>query len=115
MIYINQKKCQICKSGYFITENESCIYCRDEKYGGPACDKYGKNQINGNIICANCKGKDKALNFKEKCYSCQHDLFNECDKCKFISNGNNEKLVCSLWKEGFYLDDNGNCVKFMNY
>jgi hypothetical protein len=55
------------------------------------------------------------LNSKGKCYSCQHDLFKECDRCKFISNGNNEKLVCSLCKVGYHLDDNGNCIKFVNY
>ena len=113
--YKSKRKCQACKPGYFKTESESCIYCRDEKYGGPACNKCGKNESNGNIICENCKGKDKALNSKGKCYNCKYELFNECERCKFISNGNNEKLVCSLCKKGYHLDDNGNCVKFVNY
>ena len=112
--YKSKRKCQACKPGYFKTESESCIYCRDEKYGGPACNICGKNESN-NIVCVNCIGKDKALNSKGKCYNCREQLFNECDRCKFISNGNNEKLVCSLCKEGFYLDDNGNCIKFVDY
>jgi len=55
------------------------------------------------------------LDSKGKCHNCQDKLFPECYRCKFISKGNNEKLVCSLCKEGFYLDDNGNCVKFVAY
>jgi len=113
--YKSKRKCQACKPGYFKTKNESCIYCRDEKYGGPACNKCGKNESNGNIICANCIGKGKALNSKGKCYNCQHELFKECERCKFISTGNNEKIVCSLCQKGFYLDDKGNCIKFVDY
>ena len=108
-------KCQACKPGYFKTNNETCIYCRSEKYGGPACSICGSNASDENILCVNCTGKDKALNSKGKCYKCQDELFNECTSCKFILNGNEEKLVCILCKEGYYLDYNGNCVNFKNY
>ena len=57
-------KCQACKPGYFKTNNETCIYCRSEKYGGPACSICGSNASDENILCVNCTGKDKALNSK---------------------------------------------------
>ena len=55
-------------------------------------------------------GKYKALNSKGKCYNCQIELFTECEICKFILIDDNEKLVCTLCKKGYYLDSNGNCV-----
>ena len=118
--YKSEKKCHACKPDYFKTKNDSCIYCRNEKYGGPSCNKcqYEKDQNGnglGNIICADCTGKDKVLNSKGKCYSCKLDLFEECDHCQFIKEGSSEKLVCTLCKPGYYLDSNGNCISYMNY
>ena len=81
--YLSEKKCQICKPGYFKTKDESCVYCRSEKNGGPACNKceYEKNaneKETGNIKCANCNQIYQVLNSKGKCYNCKTDLFNEC-------------------------------------
>ena len=47
-------KCQTCKLGYFKTKDESCIYCRSEKYGGSECDKCGYAKNGEDIICEKC-------------------------------------------------------------
>ena len=112
--YKEKRKCQACKPGYFKTRNELCIYCISEKYGGPECSKCVERETNGNIVCENCIGKYKALNSKGKCYNCQTELSKECESCKFILNDAGEKLVCTLCKEGYYLDNNGNCVNYIN-
>ena len=57
--YMENKKCQRCKYGYFKTKDEKCIYCRSEKYGGPDCFECGyETDANGietdNIICKEC-------------------------------------------------------------
>ena len=113
--YKSKRKCNACKQGYFKTENETCEYCRSEKNGGPACNKCIQNKSSENIICDKCIGKYNALNSKGKCYNCQHDLFNECEHCKFIFEGKNEKLVCTFCKLGYYLDSFGNCVSYEKY
>jgi len=43
--YKSKRRCQLCKPGYFKTENESCIYCRDEKYGINECNKCEKMKV----------------------------------------------------------------------
>ena len=86
-----------CKYGYFMTKEETCVYCRSENYGGPGCyecgyelDKSG-NETN-NIICKDCYSYDKyryydyyyyyndyyylynsALNSEGKCYNYKHN------------------------------------------
>ena len=118
--YLSEKKCQICKPGYFKTKDESCVYCRSEKNGGPACNKceYEKDvngKAIGNIKCANCNQSFQVLNSKGQCYNCKIDLFNECERCKFVNKGSNEKLVCTLCKSGYYLDSEGNCINLLKY
>ena len=51
--YKSKSICQTCKDGYFKTKEGKCVYCRSEKYGGPACYKCGYCQDN-KIICQNC-------------------------------------------------------------
>ena len=45
--YKSNNKCQTCKYGYFKTKEETCIYCRSEQYGGPACYECGYENENG--------------------------------------------------------------------
>ena len=42
--YKSNNKCQECKFGYFKTKDDKCVYCRSEKYGGPACYECGYKQ-----------------------------------------------------------------------
>ena len=102
-------KCQICKSNYFKTKNDLCIYCNQESYGGTYCDKCEYN-TDGNVICSECYG---IKNSKGKCYNCEIDLFDECENCKFILNNGVENLACTLCKPGYYLE-NGNCINYLD-
>ena len=120
--YTKNKKCQICKPGYFLTKLEECIYCNSEKYGGPSCNKCGYEvDENGRetekIICKNCEQEYQILSSEGKCYNCKYDLQDSCERCKFIKNenDNNEKLVCTLCQVGYFLDSNGNCVNYLHF
>ena len=117
--YKSKSKCHYCKPGYFKTKDESCIFCREEKYGGPACDKCGYNiDENGKetneIKCLNCTGEYKVLNSEGKCYNCKNELSDKCQRCKFVKNGNKEELKCTLCIKGYYLDSNGKCISFLD-
>ena len=117
--YKSQKKCQICKPGYFKTKDESCILCNSEKYGGPSCDvcEYKKDE-NGketkNIKCKYCGNIYQTSDSEGKCYNCKIEI-EGCDSCTFIKNGNKEKLICTLCNPGYYLDSNGNCINYLEY
>ena len=113
--YKFKRKCQACKSGYFKTKDQECVYCRSKKYGGPECNKCGYDENEEKIICVNCIESYQALNSKGKCYNCKDELFNECQQCKFIQNGNEEQLICTFCIKGYYLDENGNCINFSKY
>ena len=137
--YKSNNKCQTCKYGYFKTKEETCVYCRSEQYGGPACYECGYENENGtetdNIICKACysffqynslfqyltlnsyseqKHFTTALSSKGKCFNCQYDLSENCMSCEFIKDNNdNEELKCNLCFPGFYLNTEGNdCIDF---
>ena len=117
--YKSQKKCQICKPGYFKTKDESCILCNSEKYGGPSCDvcEYKKDE-NGketkNIKCKYCGNIYQTSDSEGKCYNCKIEL-SGYDSCKFIKKDNKENLICTLCSPGYYLDSNGNCINYLDY
>ena len=113
--YKLKRKCQICKPGYFKTDNESCVYCKSEQYGGPACNKCMKNETNGNIICEICKGEDKILSSNGKCYFISDEIIEECEIYKSDEDESDKKLICIFCKTGFYLDPNGNCVEYLHF
>ena len=138
--YMSKSICQSCKNGYFKLKNGSCIYCKSEKYGGPACYEcgYEKNE-NGietdNIICKDCFSIGKfnqnyykvcythsdyyylnsALSSKGKCYSCKYDLSESCLDCEFLKDSeDNEKLKCTFCAPGYYLNEDGKCINYFN-
>ena len=118
--YKSEKKCQFCKSGYFKTKEDTCIYCSSEKYGGPSCyeceyEKDENGQEKENIICKNCSNPYQALSSNGKCYDCDIEL--SCPKCEFIkyNNYNKEKLVCTECYLGYYMNSDGKCVNFLHY
>ena len=127
--YKKDNKCQTCKYGYFKTKSESCVYCRAEQYGGPACyecvyeeDQYGNEK--DNIICKDCfsnysfplKQKyNSILSSDGKCYSCQYDLSEKCVICDFIKDDKNPKeLQCLFCDIGYYVDSDGMCINFID-
>ena len=113
--YKSKRKCQACKPGYFKTDDESCVFCRGEKYGGPACDNCIKDEKDSSIICENCEGYDLVMNSKGKCYFSPEGLMDNCANYRFKKIGDEEKFVCAFCKDGYYLDTNGNCVYFLQY
>ena len=132
--YLNNKKCQSCKYGYFKTRNDTCVYCNSEEYGGPACYQCGyeidqDGQETDKIICKDCYSKDKYISFnydldfrryhysnsalssKGKCYNCKTNFSESCLKCQF---NNDDKLVCTFCLPGYYLDQEGKCISILN-
>ena len=56
--YKKNKKCQMCKYGYFKTKEEIFVYFNSEQYGGPSCYECGYEIDNNGdeteqIICKN--------------------------------------------------------------
>ena len=138
--YKENKKCQRCKHGYFKTNEEICIYCSSEQYGGPACygcgyeiDEAGK-QTN-KIICNECYSdyypeyysedeyEDSEVSYDEtdfnipllskegKCYDCQIVHSDGCRKCEFKKDKDGkESLKCVSCYEEYYLNPEGKCI-----
>ena len=111
-IYINNSKCFDCKYGFFKTKEESCIYCKARKNGGPKCDECqyikDKNGIETNRI--NCKicQNGNMLSLSGKCYNCEDEVGPGCEKCVFKEE--TEKVICEKCKEDYYLNDKGYCT-----
>ena len=120
--YKPYNKCQTCKYGYFKTKNEKCVYSRSEQYGGPACYECGyEKDIYGNdtdnIICNDCENFNDyyrnnyaVLSPQGKCYNCKYELSESCKKCEFTHTKKEDKLICSLCEEGYYLNSEGKCI-----
>ena len=140
--YKSNNKCQSCKYGYFMTKEGLCIYCRDEKYGGPGCYECGyEKDANGNdlnnIVCKNCFSiekyyryndnidyhtdkksldiKDKILTSDGKCYFPRYNITEQCFKYDLIKDANNNnKIVCVICPLGYFLDSDGNCYSYID-
>ena len=103
--YINNSKCFDCKYGFFKTKEESCIYCKARKIGGPKCDECQyKNGKYGSLNCKICQN-DNMLSSTKRCYNCEDEVGPGCKKCGF----ENEDLICEECKEDYYLN-NGHCI-----
>jgi len=131
--YLEKKQCQSCKYGYFKDKNNKCIYCKSEKYGGPACYECGYDDDNeNNIICKGCYSNDyisvydlyrgyetnynqPALSSDGKCYDCQIELSEYCRECGFVLNSDGtETLKCIRCSLGYYLTPEGRCVSYIS-
>ena len=129
--YKQNNKCQRCKYGYFKTNDEKCVYCSSEKNGGHACHECEyKKDTNGketeNIVCKGCyptysyfyknsySKSDSFLSNEGKCYNCKILFGENCDNCNLVKNSDGtEKLKCISCKKGYYLSNEGNCVRFV--
>ena len=135
--YLQNKKCQQCKFGYFKTRKEQCAYCNTEQNGGQACYECGyESEENDNIICKTCfpyyydlyPDRNKydyinnyywrsdfsgLLSSYNKCYYCKIFFCSVCLRCEFRKNNDGtEKLMCTSCSIGFYLNKDGNCVSY---
>jgi hypothetical protein len=126
--YLPNKKCQSCKYGYFKTKDDQCVYCKSEKYGGPAC--YECEYEGDNIVCNSCVanplyGLSDEYNKKiivdnklylssdKKCFDCQVEFGDSCKKCGFTKDSDgSEKIRCTRCSPSYYLNSEGKCVKY---
>ena len=113
--YKKNNKCESCIEGFFKTKDESCVYCKARKNGGPACEQCKYQDDSDNIICSYCP-KGKVLSKEGKCYDCKEELGDACQSCSFsIDENNNEKLKCNKCKKNYTLSPNGHCIHYQSY
>ena len=113
-------KCQACKEGYFKAKDGTCIHCKAEKNGGPACELCGY-EINtegietDNIVCKHCPGG--FLTSEGKCYKCLDELEDGCQGCTLKVNNidKTEKLICTDCKGNYVLSKNNHCIHYYSY
>ena len=116
--YIKNKKCFDCKYGFFKTKEESCIYCKARKNGGPKCDKC-QYIIDRNgkeidkINCKECQEDNMWSPIGRKCYNCEDEVGPGCAKCTFEDE--TERVICEECKEDYYLNNEGYCTKKYSY
>ena len=115
--YIDTSKCFDCKNGFFKTREESCIYCKARKNGGPKCDEcqYIKdaNGIETNEInCKTCKSGNM-LSPGRRCYRCEDEVGPGCAKCKFEDE--TEKVICEKCEEDYEQNNEGYCTRKYSY
>ena len=112
------KKCQACREEFFKTKDETCVYCKAKKNGGPACevceyaiDEEGKETKE--IRCKFC-AEGSFLTSDGKCYSCKDELEDGCQNCTLLMNeaDKSEKLICTkcINDRDFNLTSNNHCI-----
>ena len=118
-IYKREGKCQACKDGYFKTKNETCVHCKAEKNGGPACElceheENAQGNDTDNVVCKYCPG---FLTEDGKCYKCEDELENGCKNCsiKVNSFSQKERLLCDECKDDYILSENYHCIHLNSY
>ena len=112
-LYKEKNKCLICKPGFFKTKDESCIYCKARKNGGPSCEeceyiKDGSGNDTNEIKCKKCPTN---LSLNGKCYNCEDEVGPGCSRCTFEG----EKVVCQECKENYDLNSEGYCTNIQSY
>ena len=112
-IYMKENKCFDCKYGFFKTREESCIYCKARKNGGPKCDECqyikDENGIETNKInCKICQNGNMLSPIGKRCYNCEDEVGPECEKCIFENE--TERVICEKCKENYYLNGKGYCT-----
>ena len=114
--YKPYNKCQYCSEGFFKTRDNSCVYCKARKNGGPACEQCKYQDDNSdNIICSYCP-EGKVMNKDGKCFDCKEELGEACQNCSFsLDQDNNEKLKCTNCKNNYNLSPNGHCIHYQSY
>ena len=110
-LYEERKKCYDCKYGFFKTKDETCIYCKARKNGGPKCDecKYiiDENEDETNKINCNICSIDNMLSPSGRCYNCTDEVGPGCSQCKF--DDETEDVICEICEEHYTLNSEGYC------
>ena len=116
--YIENNKCFSCKNGFFKTREESCIYCKARKNGGPKCYECqyikDENGIETNIInCKTCKDDNILSPIGKRCYKCEDEVGPGCAKCAFEEG--TERVICEKCEEDYEPNDKGYCTNKNSY
>ena len=116
-LYEKSNKCFSCKYGFFKTKDESCIYCKARKNGGPKCDEcqYIINEHGietDKINCRNCPS-DNMLSPSGKCYNCLDEVGPGCKRCKFVEE--TEEVICEECEEDYEMNSEGYCTSKYSY
>ena len=111
-IYIKNNKCFSCKIGFFKTKEESCIYCKARKNGGPKCDECQYIKENGNetnrINCKICQNNNMLSPIGRRCYNCEDEVGPGCVRCIFENE--TERVICEECNEDYDLNGEGYCT-----
>ena len=104
-LYKEKEKCLLCKPGFLKTKDESCVYCKARKNGGPNCEEceYIKDSDGNTTDQIKCKICPTDLNLNGKCYNCEDEAGLGCSKCKFEG----ERVVCEICKDNYELNSEG--------
>ena len=113
-LYKDKKKCLLCKPGFIKTKDESCIYCKARKNGGPKCEeceyiKDSDGNTTDEIKCKRCPTTE--LNLNGKCYKCEDEAGLGCSKCKFEG----ERVICEKCKDNYELNSDGYCINIQRH
>ena len=109
-LYKENNTCFRCKDGFFKTKDESCIYCKARKNGGPKCkecqyilDAHGieTNKIN----CKICP-EGNIFTPRGKCYNCFDEVGAGCKECTI----ENEEIFCNVCENDYEMNDEGFCT-----
>ena len=105
-----------CKTGYIEESkgictkcnivNEGCIDCHYEDWY-PSDYKGLKRKRR--FICDQCE-EGYIVSADTTCHSCKELGLNDCEKCKWDENKDND-LVCYQCDKGYFLNDDGECIK----
>ena len=116
-LYEQNEKCFLCKDGFFKTKDESCIYCKARKNGGPKCNEcqyiIDANGIEtNNINCKNCSSGDM-LSPSGKCFNCIDEVGPGCARCIFEEG--TEEVICEECEEDYEPNSEGYCTSKYSY
>jgi len=111
-LYKEKEKCLLCKPGFFKTKDESCIYCKARKNGGPNCEECeyiidSDGNITDSIKCKICSNGN-IMTPDGKCFNCVDEVGKGCEECEFVSNSN-EEMKCKKFKDNYYLNES-HCI-----
>ena len=116
--YINNNKCYDCKYGFFKTKEESCIYCKARKNGGPKCDKCQYMiDVNGietdRVSCKICKSDNMLSPIGKRCYNCVDEVGPGCEECMFENI--TERVICKKCQDDYIPNSEGYCTSKYSY
>ena len=107
--------CQKCNGkNYFLTKENTCIFCKSENYGGLFCDKCGYINANGKEIigCIECSSSSFYIAIEGKCI--RENYVSYCEEYGTYKNNYNETIYgCIKCEENYDLTELNECRKIV--